>query len=164
MTLMNVIAEKTNMKKEIKICECCGQKIREYQVTISPMMIKTLVKFRMAVMDKGQNEVHLLKDMDGKSYELTKHEWNNFSRLRFHALVAKVKDESGYWLMTKRGADFLNGKIDLPKAVWVRDNRVIDHNEDVYVNIKDVVGTAPYLEKLEDIVYRSFEPKQTSLM
>ena len=144
--------------EEIKICEHCGQKIREYRVTITPMMIKTLVKFRMAVTDKGVNEVHILNDMKDKDYELTRHEWNNFSRLRFHALVAKVENESGYWLITKRGADFLNGKIEIPKSVWVNNNKVVDH-DDILVNVKDIAGSLPYLEKFEDIVYRSFEPK-----
>lgn len=150
-------------KEEIKVCEHCGQKIREYRVTITPMMVRTLVKFRMAVMSKGKNEVHILDDMKDKDFELTRHEWNNFSRLRFHALVAKVKDESGYWLMTKRGADFLNGKVEIPKSVWVNNNKVVDHDE-ILVKVKDVINDLPYMEQFEDIVYRSFEPKQTSLM
>jgi len=146
-----------------EICPHCGQPMREYKVGITKMMISTLVKFRMAILDKGENKAHLLKDFEGKDYELTRHEWNNFTRLRFHALVAKVKDEAGYWLLTKRGADFLNGKIEIPKEVWIRNNRVKDHSEEL-VNITDIVANAPYLEKLEDIVYRSFEPEQKTFI
>lgn len=150
-------------QNQVKVCEHCGQKIREYRVGISPMMIKTLVKFRMAILDKGENMAHLLKDFEGRDYELTRHEWNNFTRLRFHALTAKVKDESGYWLLTKRGADFLNGKVEIPKYVWIRNNRVVDYSEEK-VFIKDIIGSQPYMEKLEDIVYRSFEPTQKTLL
>lgn len=149
--------------EEIKICEHCGQKIREYKVGISKMMINTLVKFRMAILEKGENRVHLLKDFENRRFELSRHEWNNFTRLRFHGLAVKVENEAGYWLLTRRGADFLNGKVEIPKHVWVRNNKVVDHAEEL-VNIKDIWAYAPYIEKLEDIVYRSFETTQTSLM
>lgn len=151
------------MEVEKNTCPHCGQSMREYKVSVTPILVKMLVKFRMAVLDKGENKVHLLKDMDGKDYELTKHEWNNFTRLRFHALAVKVKDESGYWLMTKRGADFLNGKVEIPREVWIRNNRIVEHSENL-IGIKDLLGISPYLEKLEDIVYRSFEPNQTTLI
>lgn len=150
------------MTTEIKTCETCGQKIREYKVGISKMMVSALVKFRMAVLNKGQNCIHLLKDMEGTA-ELTPHEWNNFSRLRFHGLAVKVRGSVGYWLLTKRGADFLNGKAEIPKEVWVRNNVVVERSEEK-IFIKDVSSNPIYMERLEDIVYRSFEPKQESLI
>lgn len=126
-------------------------------------MIKALVKFRMAILEKGENNVHLLKDFEGKEFELTRHEWNNFTRLRQHGLAVKVKGESGNWLLTKRGADFLNGKVAIPKYVWIRKGHISERSDE-FVNIRDVVANAPYLERLEDIVYRSFEPVQTSMV
>lgn len=150
------------MNEEIKICEHCGQKIREYRVGVTPMLIKTLVKFRSAVVEKGENSVHLLKDFEGKSYELTRHEWNNFTRLRFLGLSAKVKGESGYWLLTKRGADFINGKVSIPKEVWIRNNKISDRSDNM-VYVRDVIGSTPYMERLQDIVYRSYEPENGKL-
>lgn len=151
------------MKKEENVCPHCGQSMREYKVGITKMMAHTLVKFRMAVLELGRNEIHLLKDMKGKSFELTDHEWNNFTRLRFHGLAVKVKGKSGYWLLTKRGADFLNGKAEIPKDVWIRNNEIVERSEET-VTIGDIILSPVYLERLEDIVYRSFEPRQETLV
>jgi hypothetical protein len=137
---------------EKKFCPTCGSCLSPYKVTITQMMVDALIKFRMAVIDKGENSVHLLKDMKGKSYELTRHEWNNFSRERFLAFAVKVEDKSGYWLLTKRGADFLNGELAVPYFVWIFNNKIIERSEKK-VYVKDILGTTPYMETKSDIEY-----------
>lgn len=133
-----------------KHCEACGQKLVKYDVSVSEGIIRALIKFRQAVGIKQENSIHLLNDMTG-TIKLTPHEWNNFSRLRFHALVAKTGD-SGFWLLTHRGAQFLRGEVDIPKKVQVFNNRVVSHSQD-RVFIKDVIGNEPYFETIEDIHY-----------
>ena len=140
---------------ETKYCDHCGQKVDKYKVPLTEGILRALIKFRQAVSLKNENKIHLLEDMKG-DVELTRHEWNNFTRLRFHALVAKYKEDgqhiSGYWLLTKRGAQFLNGETDIPKTVTVFNNRVVEHSEE-RVFIKDVIGRQPYFEKISDITY-----------
>lgn len=139
-------------------CTHCGARLRKYKVSLSRGIINTLIKFRQAVIAKDENKIHLLEDMQGRDYQLTRHEWNNFSRLRFHGLVAKYKENgqhvSGYWLLTKRGADFLNGKITIPHSVEVFRNRVVSHSEHK-VNIRDAVIdiAVPYFEDRSTIEY-----------
>lgn len=147
---------------DIKICEHCGAKLRQYRVPLTKGIIKALVKFRSAVYFKNRNRIHLLKDMADTPYELTRHEWNNFTRLRFHGLVAKYKENgehvSGYWLITHRGAQFLNGEIQIPESVMIFRNKVVEHSEN-YVTITNVMKdeTIPYFEKRGDIEYVSVE-------
>lgn len=86
--------------------------------------------------------------------KLEPHEWNNWTKLRFHALVAKVKEDgvhdTGYWLLTRRGGEFLNGKTEIPKKVWTYRNKVVGHSEET-VYIKDVIGEQPTFEAIGDI-------------
>lgn len=119
-------------------------------------LLNALVKFRLAVSDKNENKVHLLQDMKGQPYELTEHEWNNFTRLRFHALVAKYKVDgvhlSGYWLITHRGAQFLKGEIKIPRLVKILNNVVVERSEDM-VGVMDLTGSLPQFESRDEIVY-----------
>lgn len=142
---------KTNGKRK-EVCDRCGQTISPYRVTATPLLVDTEIKFRQAVIDKGENSVNLTKDMKGKPYQLTWNERNNFSRLRFLGLVAKDDNNKSHWLLTKKGADFLNGKGSIRLWVTVWNNRIIDRSEEI-VLVKDVIGTTPYLEQIDDIVY-----------
>jgi len=156
-TLFTATDEPKAVEKKEK-CPHCGRNMTPYQVPLTKGFLAGLVKFRQAVGVKQENKIHLLKDMQGTSYELTPHEWNNFTRLRFHALVAKYKEngehKGGYWLLTRRGAQFLNGEIEIPNRVAVFNNRVIGHS-DTLVNISDVIRSdqLPYFEKINEIVY-----------
>jgi len=138
-------------------CPHCGAPMRPYRVKITPMMVHAIVKFREAVIDHNRNSIHILKDMKGKPYELTRHEWNNFTKQRFLGLAVRVKGESGYWLLTKRGAAFLNGQEEVPAYVVIFRNKIIERSE-WKQSVKDVIGSTPYLEQKGDIQYG--EPRE----
>jgi len=144
-------------------CSECGAKLQSYKVGLTPILVRALIKFKRAIIDKGENEVHLLKDMKGKPYELTRHEWNNFTRQRFHALAVKTKDKTGYWLLTRKGNQFLMGQIEVSKYVKVYRNKVVSHSEE-QVSVHDVLKSTPYLEQKDDIEYDVYKPRQTDLI
>lgn len=142
-------------------CPHCGAEMNAYKVHITPMMIHALVKFRQAVIEKGENSVHLLEDMKGKPYELTRHEWNNFTRQRFLALAVKDKSNAGHWVLTKRGADFLNGLTAIPRFVLVLRNKIVERSTEM-VFVKDVFkADVPYMENIHDIEYIETEAPKT---
>jgi len=160
--------------KEPIMCPHCGKELpanymvmKSYWVPLRPGIIRALIKFRAAVVANNRNSIHLLKDMSGTRNELTRHEWNNFSRLRFHAMVAKVREEglhkSGYWLLTKRGASFLKGEIAVPAKVLICRNEVIDHDFNHLVDVRDVMGFRPAFETIDDIEYEIVTPEQAEL-
>jgi len=89
-----------------------------------------LLKIWQGVIEAGQNKINL------KNLDLTYGQRSKITQLRFHALVAKAKNEEGRhilatWLITKRGADFLHGRISIPKYVLTFQNEVIDHAEEL---------------------------------
>lgn len=158
MTLTNVIAEKTNMKEEIKVCEHCGQKIRGRWESLSKGLVSDLVKLYSRVVQTQVNEVHLQNELD-----LTKNQYNNFQKLRYFGLAVKVKEKSGYWLLTRRGADFLTKSEKISKKVYVSNNQIQAYSEEK-VGVIDLLKEYPIWLKREDYVNQIFEPKQTSLM
>lgn len=135
----------------VELCPHCGAKMKAYWHKLTPLLVRTLVKFRVGVNEKGMNKVHLQDDLD-----LTKTEYNNFQKLRLHGLVAKYKEEgqhiNGYWLLTRRGSDFLNGTLDIPKRVKTFRNKVVDYDP-VKVFVVDVINEQPFVETIDDIQY-----------
>lgn len=115
-------------------CECCGASLKAYWHTLTPGLVSTLIRMIQAVKTKGVNEIHLQKEV-----EMTKNQYNNFQKLRFFGLVAKVRNDdsthkTGYWLITNRGGEFLRGKISIPRRVKTFRNQVEDHDpETVFI-------------------------------
>ena len=144
-------------KAEIKeICQGCGREMAAYEISITPGIMNALRKLIKAVREKGVNEIHLVKDTN-----LTHNEINNITRLRFHGLVAKCyetgdsgdkKRKSGYWLVTKRAADFIKGEIEIPATVTVFNDRIVSKSETT-IGIAEVMKSIPYFDMIEDIKY-----------
>lgn len=115
--------------KNKKTCANCGANMKAFWHTVNSGLVGIMIKAITFIRDNGKNEFHLQDDL-----HLSVNEFSNFTKLRFHGLVAHVKDKSGYWLITKRGGEFLRGEISIPKQVKTFRNRVIDHSPDT-VNI-----------------------------
>jgi hypothetical protein len=169
---------KKHMKKSPITCEkCphCGALMREYWHSLTPGVVSALIKLHKAVIFYGRNEIHIHDEMKASgNYEikLTDHEWNNFTKLRFHGLAAKCdaprNNKSGHWLLTARGAQFLRGELEVPLRVRTYRNRVIDHSDEL-VGIRKFKDQIPYFETMFDYevrkpaVRRSPEPQMASL-
>lgn len=62
-------------------------------------------------------------------------------------MIAKYKENgvniAGNWIMTKRGADFINGIESVPKRVKTFRNRVVDHDTE-QVRVIDIIQRYPF--------------------
>ncbi|MCG3177355.1 MAG: hypothetical protein MOGMAGMI_02329 [Candidatus Omnitrophica bacterium] len=142
------------VKEEVKFCECCGARLMGRWERVTPGLVRTLIKFKRAVLAHNRNRVHVWKEAGLVTNELC-----NFQKLRFHALVAKVRDangdhEIGYWLLTKRGNQFLKGLVAVPRRVFVFRNEVKNHDAGT-VTIKDVLRSQelPHFETRDTLEY-----------
>ena len=116
-------------QKEEKASKCphCGANMFIHGHRLSKGLVNSLVKFKEAVIKNQKNSVHLQTEL-----ALTKNQYNNFQKLRYHGLVAKCIDPEtkerigGYWLLTKRGNEFVKNLIELPHTVYTFRNRIVD--------------------------------------
>lgn len=139
----------------VEKCPVCRESMKAYWHTLTPGLVKALGKFYGAVVAKGVNDVHVDEDMNGTQFELTKNERSNWTKLRYHALVVKVKDENGqhvqgHWLLSRRGKQFLTEGLEVPKRVKTFRNVVVDHDEQL-VSLKDVYRSDRYFDDLRTI-------------
>jgi hypothetical protein len=134
-------------------CECCGAKLLGRWESVSKGLVKSLVKLKEQVIKTNTNSVHL------KHLTLSKSEYNNFQKLRYHGLVARVKNQSGeietgYWLLTKRGNLFLNNTLSIPKKVLIFRNSIVDRSLEA-TKVKDVlVNEEPYWFEKHDLEFQ----------
>jgi hypothetical protein len=129
-------------QKEQHSCPHCGASMQAYKHTLSSGLVSSLIKAIQFVHRVNKNEFHLQHDLTS----LTKNEYNNFQKLRFHGLVAKVDSKAGYWLITKRGGQFLRGEIAVPMHVVTFRNKVIERAEEL-IHIDEYRGEVPEFQK-----------------
>lgn len=65
---------------------------------MTPMLAKVLVRFYVAIEEKGKNHLHVPKEIS-----LSKTEYNNFQKLGYHGFVTKG-DQLGFWRITQHGS------------------------------------------------------------
>lgn len=140
------------MENERTHCETCGASLKKFWHRLSPGLVSSLIKARRHVGQADKNDFHLYDDLTGEN-TLTTAEQMNWTKLRFHGLVAHAKKDGilipGHWLITRRGGEFLSGTIAIPKRVQTFRNRVVAKDEE-RVFIGDVIKNAPHWDARED--------------
>ena len=122
-------------------CPHCGANLKAFWHSLTPGLVSVLVKCIQFVHERNKNEFHLQNDL-----HLSVNAFSNFTKLRFHALVAKVEGKPGYWLITARGGQFLRGEIAVPERVKTFRNRVLEHSAEL-VHINELKGKIPVFQR-----------------
>lgn len=109
------------------ICECCGQTIKVYKRGLRKGLIVALLKLYHV----GRSE---LMDLDLPFGIVA-----DFPKLRFWGLVYKDRDsrDCKHWMITKKGKDFLFNNLAVPRYVYIYNNNLEKHDEEM-ITIKDV--------------------------
>lgn len=139
-------SESGNMLKHV--CPSCNQNISPRKERLTRGLAHDLVIFAKYIKATGNTQVHLQDDLN-----LTKNQYNNFQKLKYHSLVRKAQ-ESGCWSLTQLGLSFLRGETCLP--IWVSVfNNTIQELSNEYVYIHEVLNMSefPYYEKKESVEY-----------
>lgn len=143
------------MKYQPEICECCNQ-TKTYLLAIDRGTVDIVKGISRAIGKKGENSVHLTKEVLEQGFFSSHHQVGNVARPRAHGLVAKVKGEPGYYLLTSKGAKFLRGDR-IPKYAIISkvEGRQIGYFEEEknVVAIEDFNSESDYWEGINyDII------------
>lgn len=146
-----MVIEPIKHDNEDGICSACGANIKQYWYKLTPGLIDILIILLDFVHENQRNSFNQ-KDVRDK---LEPYQYTQFTKLRFHGLIAKIKDEDGIWhgdwLITSRSAEFLRGDISIPQKVQTFRNRVIGH-DDINITVREVYGSDIYLETKVDFI------------
>lgn len=112
-------------------CLCCRSHIETYKRTISRALIYWMTALRK-MSKNGQKYLHF-KDVDQYLYERLKMNASDYIILKRWELIEvrtkldkKNKEVStGEYTITQKGMDFLDGKIRVPKYVYLTNGRLI---------------------------------------
>lgn len=144
------------MKQILEKCEHCGAKKVIDRHLLTPGLVSALQKAARLCVQTGNRNFQ----KSVVNQYLTKSEAANWTKLRFHALIAKVRVEGkhkrGWWIITRQGWDFLAGRLAVPHAKYTFRNKVLtdfvpESGVDRLVTIRDIKGMTPYFETIEDI-------------
>lgn len=147
-------------------CPHCGAKLTGRWERLTPGIIKTLVKLWTEVLAKGVNDIHLQVEM-----ALNNNEYNNFQKLRYFGLVAKVRGSNkqgdavsghGRWLITRRGAQFLHGTATVNRRVYIFRNHIEDRSVE-RVHVGDVFKEKQDWPRHEDFAAQIEEQEELNL-
>lgn len=142
--------------KEDKNCKCphCGANMYIHGHRLSKGLVNSLILFRKSILERNRNFIHIKDEMS-----LTKSQFTNFQKLRYHGLVAKYIDPetkehvAGYWVLTRRGNQFCKNILSLPVVVYTFRNKIVNKHTD-RVFLSDVLKNdeLPYWDEKPDFI------------
>lgn len=127
-------------------CSHCWRTIAVYRYNANKAMATILKRMADATHERGKTAI----DVD--TLGLAHSQRTQLTKMRFHGLVAKVKDADGqqiarHWVVTNKGWDWLKGE-PVAKTVVVFDNQLLGH-ENGTITIIEALGQAPNAEHYE---------------
>lgn len=127
------------MKTEPELCPTCGGKMVEYTHSLSKSLVRAFYKAFRASDSIGSFKVSQLPGMSHSQLA-------NLQKLRYWDMIRKAPNSNakgGEWIITRRGRDFIEGRISLSKKVITYRAEVVKF-EGVQVSVQDVTGGWKY--------------------
>jgi len=105
---------------EISACPCCGQAVKLYKRKMNKGMASALLRVHQLLKKAGGAWLHV----NGLS-ELEKSQLSHmeFQKLRWWKVIEESPAERGSWRITPLGVDFINGRVQVRKYIYLFDDR-----------------------------------------
>lgn len=128
---------KTQLRASFKTkgmkCPCCTQFVKMYNRAITSAMACALIYIHKSGKREFFHVEDYLKEIDCPSSIR-----GDFAKLRFFGLIESIdltrkdgSDRSGYYKITQKGIDFVNGTIQVPRAVRIFNNATYGMDEEM---------------------------------
>lgn len=124
MKAMTVSDAKKHIAEHIRegcICPCCNRFVKLYKIKLNRTMVDALVRIYKGA---GYNWAHIPSMFP---YLQRSRVYPKLAFWEFLEPRTRVKDGAGVgmWAVTKKGVDFLYGRISVPNAVYVLNGCVV---------------------------------------
>lgn len=106
-------------------CPCCGKRMRSYCKTLDQRLVN-LAWDIMFYLKQNKTEKFTARHVWDDHEKI-----NDFQKLHYWGII----ERDGRWTMTYKGKQFLMGSIQLPKRVWVFNNRVVMEEDNAFVTV-----------------------------
>ena len=130
-------------------CPCCGQFVKRYRRSIYGTMARMLIAF-YRLKHPGFMHVNDVIRLTG----LADYRCGDWAKLVYWGLIeekSKGKNEdkrtSGYWRITDRGKEFVEGALTVPKYIYLYNQKYMG-NDGPEVHIRDCIGKKFSYEEL----------------
>lgn len=142
---MDPLFEAQLMDGQRALCPCCSRTANLAQRRVHSalaMMLCQLYKKSMLIYARPDGFVHL------DEFKTIPTAGNDFSIVG-HWKLAKpapkdldhgISNWSGFWGLTDRGCEFVEGKLSIEKSLWIFDDRVMKKSEQT-VGVQDCLGS-----------------------
>lgn len=116
-------------------CEHCHAKTNRSEHTLTRGMVRGLIKFANASIEKRERACHPRKDTKANGEPLEHDERSNWTKLRFFGLVTKYKvdgvHKEGKWIITRNGWAFLRNDLAVHQRVKTFRNQLVERSEEL---------------------------------
>lgn len=138
-------------EKHIKKCLCCAESMSMVSRTLNVRMADLLCKIARAVNKTQSNDV-IPSHFTGTD-RLDRVQYANINVLKKHGLIADLRldEKTPHYCITRKGHDFVTGKISIPKTVWSFRNKTVRKSE-TCVTISDL-SIEPYTDIRESLFF-----------
>ena len=138
-------------------CPCCNQLVKLYQRPITGSMVTWLIE--LYKLSKGGNGVYFHITKIGTDGE------GDFAKLQYWGLIAEQEKDpsdtkkrtSGFWTITEKGKNFVEGKITVPSHIKIFNNKQYGFNGS-QVYISDCLGNKFNYRELMGEYYQDNAP------
>jgi hypothetical protein len=102
---------------------------RKYCKTLDKRLVgllREIVEYMAQKKERSFNPRHVWQtDIDAH------HKIADFQKLHYWEIIARREKHCGWWYVTNLGKDFMKGRIQLPKRVWVQNNKVVKADDEM---------------------------------
>lgn len=137
------IVTKYMVDNKVKNCLCCAESMGLVARTLSIQTVDALRKILVKVHTIQVNDV-VPAEFVGE-LKLNRVQYNNLNVLKKHGLIAKLKastDKRIRYCITRKGFDFITGRIEIPRTVWSFRNKTVRKSEEM-IKVGDIMAEPP---------------------
>lgn len=109
-------------------CPCCGQFVKRYKRKLTKTHVNYLLELYRIGKDDLERFIHV-SELISKSKQFAKTFSGEFARLRHFGLIESGGD--GNWRITRKGINFIDNKIEMPKYIKIYNNKVLGFSREM---------------------------------